>query len=148
MSAGTWWVIVADEAKAILYSRNKKFSPLEQRNTLQNPDARAKTGDLISDRGGRSFDSRGEGRHTMTSETSPKEHLAQAFAKLLAERIGQAVREGRCEHYAIIAAPRFLGHVRAALPSVTKLEPWLTVDKAVVGRDTATIEKLIADHMP
>ncbi len=148
MSSGTWWVIVADEAKAILYSRDKKFSPLVERNTLHNPDARAKTGDLLSDRGGRSFDSRGAGRHTMTRESGPKEQLAQAFARQLAERIARALQEGRCQHYAVIAAPRFLGILRAALGKTTRVEPWLIVDKSMVGADTAAIEKLITDHMP
>ena len=148
MAKGTWWVIVADEAQAILYSRDKKFSPLEQRNTLHNPDARAKRADLLTDRGGRSFDSRGAGRHTMTKETGPRQQAAMAFARLIAERIARALQEGRCSEYAIVAAPRFLGMLRTALAGNVKVEPWLTIDKAMVGRDTATIDKLLKDHMP
>ena len=61
------WIIVADESLARIFSQEKKFGPLRQVAELSNADARKKTGDMISDRGGRSFDSHGQGRHTMAS---------------------------------------------------------------------------------
>ena len=84
----------------------------------------------------------------MTKETGPRQQAAMAFARLIAERIARALQEGRCSEYAIVAAPRFLGMLRTALAGNVKVEPWLTIDKAMVGRDTATIDKLLKDHMP
>ena len=140
----TYWVIVADESRAVFYERETRRAPLTELGHLQNEAARRKTGELISDRGGRSFDSHGQGRHTMAKEKSdPKKHAAQVFAKDVAERIAKGVHSGRCRGYALIAAPRFLGVLRDAVATAAKAEPFATVDKEVVGRDTAVIEKLL-----
>jgi len=106
-----------------------------------------KTGQLISDSGGRSHDSTGKGRHTMTNEkVDPKKHAAFVFAKQIAERIGKVMHDGSCRGFALIAAPRFLGVLREAVSAATSIEPYATVNKEVVGQDTAVIEKLLAKH--
>lgn len=143
----TTWVIVADESAATIYSRKSKKSPLEELFRLENEAGRKKSGDLISDRGGRSFDRFGDGRHTMTKEESgPKKRAAAEFAKKIAVRINKAVRDGTCDEFAVIAAPRFLGVLRRALAKAGKITPGLSINKEMVGQDAAAIEKLLADH--
>ena len=103
-----------------------------------------KKGDLVSDRGGRSFDSFGKGRHAMAKERSdPKKHAAGVFARRIAEHIGKAVHDGRCRGYALIAAPRFLGLLRDALATTSGVKAFKTVAKEVVGQDTAVLQKLV-----
>lgn len=143
----TTWVIVADESSATIYSRQSKKAPLEELFKLENEAGRKKPGDLTSDRGGRSFDRFGDGRHTMTKEEAgPKKRAAAAFAKKIALRINKAVREGSCDQFALIAAPRFLGVLRRALAKNGKKAPGLSIDKEMVGHDAAAIEKLLADY--
>ena len=142
----TYWVVVADESQAIIYTRNERRSLLMEFLSLENADARKKNAEILSDRGGRAFDSFGAGRHTMAIEKAdPKRHAATAFAKQVAEHIGKVVHEGKCRGYALIAAPRFLGLLRDAVSRQCKMEPFKTVDKDVVGRDTAFLQKLV-DH--
>jgi len=137
-------VVVADEASAVFYTRRKVYSPLHKWRTLTNDEARMKTGELIADRGGRSFDSHGQGRHTMTSEKAgPKQHIATVFAKQIAESVAADMQSGDCLGFALIAAPRFLGELRAEISTLVKAEPYATVDKAVVASDEAVIEKLL-----
>ena len=58
-----------------------RTSPMQQASVLENSVAREKTGELISDTGGRAFDSGGQGRHTMVKEKSgPKQQAIAAFA--------------------------------------------------------------------
>lgn len=141
----SFWIVVADEAAAVIYSRERRHSPLDLLMTLDNADARKHTGEIISDRGGRAFDSFGTGRHTMVKEkSSPKRHLAEVFAKEIAERIGKALHDGSCRGYALIAAPRFLGLLRTALASTVTTDPYMTIDKHVVQKDAAFIETLLA----
>lgn len=143
-SKKVFWVVVADEVKAIVYSRDTKSGPLYEAFSLANEAARMKTAQLISDSGGRSYDSKGKGRHTMASEKAdPKKHAASIFAKQIAERIGRVMHDGSCRGFALIVAPRFLGVLREALSVATSAEPYATVDKEVVGRDTTVIEKLL-----
>ncbi len=141
-----YWIVVADESSAVVFARDTKRAPLRELFTLENETARKRMGELISDRGGRSFDSHGQGRHTMAKEKSdPKKHAATLFAKQIAERIGKAVHNGSCRGFALIAPPRFLGVLRDAVSIAAKIEPFATVDKEVVGRDASVIERLLAE---
>ncbi|MDH4107226.1 MAG: host attachment protein [Gammaproteobacteria bacterium] len=140
-----YWIVVADESAAVVYGQERKNGPLTSMFTLENSEGRRHTGELISDRGGRAFDSHGQGRHTMAREkTDPKRHLATIFAKEIAEKIGHAVHDGSCRGYALIAAPRFLGLLRDALATSVKEEPFLSVAKDVVDKDPKFIEGLLS----
>ena len=137
-------VVVADEYRAIFYARDTMTGPLRKLRTFTNETARKKTGELLSDRGGRSFDSHGQGRHTMGNDRdAPLQQVARTFAKDIADVIAAEFRKGTCRGYAVIAAPRFLGMLRQEFPSTVKEEPYATVDKDVVGQDEAAIENLL-----
>ena len=139
-----FWVVVADESQAIVYARERKTGPMREFAKLANEDGRKKPGELVSDRGGRAFDSMGQGRHAMAKEKSgPKQHAAEMFAKDIAERIGKAVHSGRCRGYALVAAPRFLGLLRDAVETSCHTQPYKTVAKEVVGKDVDFIRRLI-----
>jgi protein required for attachment to host cells len=147
-SAGdrTYWVVVADESNAIVYARDTRSGPLRELFSLDNEAARKKTSQLISDSGGRSFDSFGKGRHTMTNEKAgPKKTAAAVFAKRIAERIATVMHEGSCRGFALIAAPRFLGVLRHAISIATTAVPYAAIDKEVVSQDKEVIEKLLAN---
>jgi len=139
-----FWVVVADESQAIVYARERKSGPMHELFRLENADGRKKPGELVSDRGGRAFDSFGTGRHAMANEKDgPKRHVAAQFAKQIAERIGKAVHNGRCRGYALVAAPRFLGVLRDAVATTCHVEPYKTVAKEMVGKDTNVLQKLV-----
>lgn len=139
-----FWVVVADEAHAIIYTRAARSGPLSELGRLENPDGRKKPGELTSDRGGRSFDSGGQGRHAMGQEKpGPKEHIAAAFAKQIAMRIAKALHNGSCRGYVLVAAPRFLGLLRDAVSTNCSRAPDKTIPKEVVDKDTAFLQKLL-----
>lgn len=140
-----FWVVVTDESRAIVYGRDSISGPLRELFSLHNDVARKKMDQLISDSGGRSFDSHGKGRHTMSSDQSdPQKVAAMAFAKLISERVAQAIHDGSCRGFALVSAPRFLGVLRKAISIATTAEPYATIDKEVVNQDAAVIEKLLA----
>ena len=137
--------VVADEARAIFYTHTTKSGPLTEWRSFDNEVARSKTADLITDRGGRSFDSHGQGRHSVASDRDgPREQAATRFAKVIAGAIAADIQSGACRSYALVAAPRFLGELRDALSTSTHIEPYAAVNKDVVGRDAETIAQLIA----
>lgn len=143
----SFWIVVADESRAIVYAQDLKKDPILEILSLENSVAREKMENLISDRAGRSFDSYGEGRHAMSKETSDvKQQASIAFAKEIANRVSGAINDGYCRSFALIAAPRFLGLLRDALATAGNATPVATIDKQVVGQDAAFIEKLLADH--
>lgn len=141
----TSWIIVADESAARIFAQEKKFGPLQQVAELGNEHARKKTGDLLSDRGGRSFDSHGQGRHTMSREkANPKTQTAVRFAKEVVNLVDSALQKGNCDDYAVIAAPKFLGLLRDEIATADMTVPFLTIDKGVVKEEISDIEQLLA----
>ena len=137
-------IVVADQAMAKFYSRAKRNSALESLCTLRNDSAQKKTAELISDRGGRSFDSFGRGRHTMSNEeVDPRAHDANVFANQIRDRVIKAKRRGEFAELVIIAAPRFLGVLRKSFAASGGITPDRTIDKDVVAQDTSVIRKLL-----
>ena len=82
----------------------------------------------------------------MKEQSGPKKRAAAAFAKDIASRINDALRDGSCDEIVLIAAPRFLGVLRDALDKAGNVIPAVTIDKEMVGRDAADIEKLLDDQ--
>lgn len=139
-----YWVVVADESAATVYTRDTRRAPMRALFSLSNEVARMKTGEIIADRGGRSFDSHGDGRHTMANEkVGPQREAAMRFAKDIAGRIKDGRHRGICRDYALVAAPRFLGDLRQALATAGVDDPYFEIAKDLVGHDTAQIEKLL-----
>ena len=137
-------VVVADEYRVIFYARDTRTGPIRKLRTFTNETARKKTGELLSDRGGRSFDSHGQGRHTMGNDRdAPLQQVARTFAKGIVDLIAAEFRNGTCRGYAVIAAPRFLGMLRQEFETTVKEGPYASVDKDVVGQDEAAIENLL-----
>lgn len=144
-----YWFVVADESKAVIYESRARYGALQRGSVLQNEAAREKTGEMISDRGGRSHDSHGEGRHTYQKEkVDPKTHVSIGFAKRIISRVLDGKRSGDCDQFALIAAPRFLGLLRDQVGVAGVGEPFAAIAKNVVNKSPAEIQKLIAVSRP
>ena len=138
-----YWVLVADEFQARIFSREKKFSDLVEVASFENPVARMKTGEVMADRGGRSFDSGGQGRHSVDSDkANPKTESYPAFAKELTRALTKGRQHRRFARLIVVAAPRFLGVLRPAMKSAG-IETERTFDKAFAGQDAAAIQRVI-----
>jgi len=140
-----FWVVVADEFQAAVYKRAKKYSELRPVFDLKNEIAREKLENLISDRGGRGFDSHGQGSHTYAKEKSdPRAQSYQAFARQIADDL-RSRRQHADDGLVVVAAPRFLGVLRTALGRAG-LQPDLAIDKSVTSKGADFVQKLIDQH--
>ncbi len=142
-----YWIIVADSSKAIVYTRETRRGALQETYIFDNPLAAKKNDELISDRGGRSFDSHGYGRHTITNEKlGPRKQPAVAFAKQIVDRIVRAKRNDECREFVLIAAPRFLGYLRDALAAAPDVVATASFDKSIVGKPVDVIDALLGTN--
>jgi protein required for attachment to host cells len=137
------WLIVADGARARFFER-KSASELSEFDVLVSPEGRSDEGSLTSDRPGRSFDSGGDGRHAMEPGHSARDHEAAVFAKRIGEKIDEARLAGSVSKIVLIAAPRFLGHLRASLSKGTQGIVAHSIDKEL----TQASPEEIAEHIP
>ena len=122
---GTGWVVVADEAIARILTTNEVPGALDPLHALTDPAAHTKEGELHVHDAGRRDGASGRdtsgGTSITTSAGEGKQHLeARAFAKRVAAHLAEALRQKRYESLRIVAAPRFLGLLRAELDHTVK----------------------------
>lgn len=114
------WVVVADRAAARIFVAGSPTGALEEFESYAHAEGRAHARDLTTDDPGRAFDSVGAGRHAIEPKIGPREQEAIAFARELAERIGQARTRKQVRRVILVAPPEFLGYLRGALDQETR----------------------------
>lgn len=112
------WIVVADGSRARFYrlaDDQRSIAATEAR--LESARARGKAEDLVTDRAGRAFDSAGQGRHAMEPEVTPQGREKERFQQRVAAAMRDAFNAGEVERFVLVAEPRTLGALRAALPA-------------------------------
>ncbi len=123
------WILAANSSHATIFTADSPIAPLVELATLENPAARMKEMDLVSDRPGRTFDSFGGQRHAKATEVDPKEQEQIRFAKTIADRLERGRLGHEFEHLAIVAAPDFLGELRTHIGAPLKALVSYEIDK-------------------
>jgi protein required for attachment to host cells len=124
---GTIWVVVADEAFARILTTTATPGALEPVETLKDPAAHAKEGELhVHDAGRRAGRVSHEGGHltrvaaggaslTVSASDAEKHLEARDFAHRVAQHLAAALQQKRYDGLRLVAAPRFLGKLRQEL---------------------------------
>jgi len=130
------WIMVAHRAGARLYRHAPAAPAIELLREYDNPDGRKRDGDFDADRPGRADEGHGGlGRHAMRKKQTPTDHAAETFAKQLASELQQGRTARDFEEVMLVAAPAFLGRLRAAMDDATvaKISSSVAKDFASVG---------------
>ena len=109
------WIVVADSARARIFEFDPRAREFDELTGLVHEQSRSRGSDLSADKDGRSFDSRGSGRHGLERHTSPHEHEAELFARLIVERLAAGQKTGAYQKFHLAAPPAFLGILRKCL---------------------------------
>lgn len=137
------WILVAHRSGARLFENRGPGKGLNLIFDISHPEGRLKNKDIGADKPGRSFDSRGHGRHALSSEQEPTAHLAEQFAKQLSTMLDDGRNQQRYTKLVLVAEPRFLGNLRAALSATTA-----ALITATIGKDLGGIEPhLLPKHL-
>ena len=132
----TTWILVAHRGGARLLENTGPGKGLQLIEEIRHPEGRLKDGEINSDRPGRSFDSLGAARHSMSKEQAPTEHVTERFAKEPGDKLQHARTANRFAALVLVAEPHFLGALRAALDAPTAALISATVDKDLGGVET------------
>jgi protein required for attachment to host cells len=115
-------IVVADESEARFYDLSSPRARLRPCGRVANPAAHLHDRELKSDRPGRVFNrAAGTGRrgavahHATGGERRPRTEEARRFARRIARELARSQREDRFDRLVLMAGPRFLGTLRAAL---------------------------------
>ena len=108
-------VIVADASRAKILSTRDTPGELSELEDLVHPESRLRVQDLVTDGSGSGSDSGGHGKHSMGHEKSAQVREAELFAREVCERIDKLHRQEKIHRIYLVAAPAFLGLLRARL---------------------------------
>jgi protein required for attachment to host cells len=143
LSVKTRWYVVANRSEAVIYAedRGQPFHFVER---LLNLEGSLQEIELNSDRPGRGFGSPAAGnyRHGFTPPVEKTEHVAQQFAKRIAEKLRQGRNELRFRDVVLVAEPHFMGLLKGALDPATqakvsyevKREEYLRLPDSLMGQ--------------
>lgn len=137
-----YMLVAADAARARIFSRGKKFSPLIEVDTLLHPESRLRKQDLESDRPSTVHESAAYGESASQPRTDAKQKEFHRFAHELAAWLKEARLGGRFKALTLVAEPSFLGQLRKALDDETRKLVIKEVTKNVVGQDALSIARL------
>ena len=145
MQQNAVWIVLADEGRARIFQARQPGRDLEEVEELTDAAAHAHDADFRHDAVGRRTPADGRGgptrQQTMpgnatTSAGEDKlDHEAERFARQVADRLAQARRQQRYERLRIVAAPKFLGRLRKALPQEVSQAVVEEIDKDLLQLD-------------
>ncbi len=145
-------IVVADQSEARFYDLTGPDGPLVVAGHLTDPKARLHDRDLKSSAPGRVFDHApptagrrgGVAHHATGSEHTPRKQEAEHFAREIARQLDQARQDRFFDRLVVVAAPQFLGLLRAEMS-----KPLHTCVAAEVPKDLVHQgEKVLREHLP
>jgi protein required for attachment to host cells len=137
MIMATTWILVAHDAGARIFENHGPGKGISLIDEIEHPEGRARAGELDSDRPGRSFrkNSGDPRRAAMSRSEGPRERVVATFARDLAGKLRQGRVSHAYERLVLVAPPRFLGSLRAALDDPTSACVVGSLDKDLAASD-------------
>lgn len=114
------WIVVADHQRARVLMNGgpgRRLQPVD----AMDLETHLKAGrDIVADRPGRSFESKGNMRHALQRRVDPHRQAAERFVERVVKALTAASEKGDYDRLVLIAPPRALGEFRKLLPTSVK----------------------------
>lgn len=133
------WVVLADRTRASIRRQRTAHGAFEHVEDLDHPEGRLHSAQLGTDRPGQTVDSSHGRPHAFSPHETMEEHAAHTFARTIAHRLTAAGNARRFDALVLVAEPRFLGLLRAALDHSTQQRVRGEIRKHLIGATDADI---------
>jgi protein required for attachment to host cells len=156
----TRWILIADASRARLFRDDSPTKPFALVDSLDHPQSRARVRDLMADANGRkpAGMARGGGaavspagsssaRPGVVPDTDAKAVEAEKFARTLAARLEQGLREHAYERLVVAAPPHFLGLLKPLLSHEVKRRLEVFLNKDLTHHERPEIESHIRSEL-
>ena len=140
------WVLVANRSNARLFTSAGSRHSLTLVEDFFHDHGRHKEQDLNSDKAGR-FNAGGGSRHGAGEAHSATEHEAENFARELSHRLSEGRNAHEFARLVLVAEPKFLGVLKAALDQQTAKLLTETLAKDFVHLPDTDIPALVLEHV-
>lgn len=125
-------ILVANASRARILKTDRAMKDIVVLEELEHPESRAHDADLTSDRAGR-IQKTGATRSAYEAHTSAHDVEVDAFARLLARKLGDHVREYPLLPVLVVAPPMMLGRLRALLDEGVRKNVMLEISHDYTG---------------
>ncbi len=147
LPVGETWILVANRSQARIFRYLGLRSGLELVEKIRHPESRERTGQMISDRPGRVFDSIGSGRHSLSTEVDAHDERALEFARSLAERLRAARGRNEFSRLMIVAEAGFLGRIKQALDGQVLKSVVATLDRDFHQKSSSELSRHVEEYL-
>jgi len=137
-------IVVADSARARIFTADSDHSPLNEIETMAHPVGRMHEQNMVSDMPGKGSGKGGGGDHAYQEKIEPKEQEIIAFAKRIADYLDDARKANKLNKLILVAAPAFLGELRTHLSNETSEKIVFELDKNIAQHSVEDIRT----HLP
>lgn len=144
---GNTWILVAHRSGAKIFESSGPRSELKLSRKIDHPEGRLQNREIDADRPGQTDSRVGYGRHPKVPEQRAADHLAEEWAKELAQIADRGRKDHAFERLVLVAEPSFLGRLRAALPAHTANLVAATLDKNLIEEGAASIRRHLEDRI-
>ena len=142
------WILVADAAHARIFNSETATSAISEIESDIHPQSQQREQTLTSDLPGRQAGGATGSHHSVSSKTSPKEHEASEFAKVLCRHLEVEHNAQKFRQLIVVAAPAFLGLLRAEMSKNVSRVVTLEIDKDIVEQDVSSIRGQLPEVLP
>ena len=109
------WILIADGARARIVANDGPNKGVRQVEGADFRTDHSASGELTSDRPGRTFDSAGSARHAMEPGSDPHRQAKRAFADTVASFLHDQAMDKSFDRLIVVAPAKSLGDLRAAM---------------------------------
>ncbi len=141
----TMMIVVADSARARIFTADSARSPLKEIETMAHPEGRMHEQNMVSGMPGKGAGKGGGGDHAFQEKIEPKEQEMIMFAKRVADYLDDARKANNLKKLILVAAPEFLGKLRTHLSNETSEKIVFELDKNIAHDSVENIRKHLSN---
>ena len=140
-------IVVADSARARIFTADSAHSALNEIETMAHPEGRMHEQDMVSDMPGKVSGKGGGGDHAFQEKIEPKEEEMIEFAKRVADYLDDARKANKLNKLLLVAAPAFLGELRTHLSKETSEKIVFELDKNLAQHSVEDIRQHLSKFL-
>ncbi len=142
------WILLADGARARVVCNLGPGKGVSEVADMTYEGDNRRTGEVMADRPGRSFDSTGQHRHAMEPPTDAQRELKRGFADKIIQALQDKHDNDAFDRLIIVAAPATLGDLRKAMPKSLQQIVHAQVPKDLVNLPDTELNQHLSDVLP
>jgi protein required for attachment to host cells len=142
------WIVIADGAHAKVLQFTAEKPRLETVKDIAFKIDLPRTHDIVSDRPGRAFESRGHARHAKSGRSDPHRELKRDLAHKVAGALQMSLADKRFDKLVLVAPPATVGDLREALAKGVRACVTAEVAQDLVKIPASQLQDHLADVLP